>query len=53
MSDLDKAKERANLPKQKEAARRRRFMTNLFEGKLLKKQQPLVNGYSGPVGTNG
>lgn len=38
---------------QKEAHRRARYQKNLFDGKLLPKQKPLVNGYSGPVGTNG
>lgn len=46
MSDLDKAKELANLPKLKEAHRRLRFMRALFHGKLTKKSRPVVQGYS-------
>ncbi len=46
MSDLNKEKERANLRRDKEAHRRARFLRSFFEGKLTRKQYPLVQGYS-------
>lgn len=45
-------KQRENLAAQKSAHKVSKFQRALFHGKLTKKQRPVVNGYSGPVGKN-